>query len=111
VSDAPWKLRNSTLVLSVRLTPKSSSDTIDGIERLSDGRAVLKVRVRALPRDGEANRALLQTLAQNLKLPISSITLAAGATGRVKTVGLSGDPGVLQARLEAFADPASNKPS
>jgi uncharacterized protein len=29
----------------VRLTPKGGRDAIDGIERLADGRAVLKARV------------------------------------------------------------------
>jgi uncharacterized protein YggU (UPF0235/DUF167 family) len=34
-------------MLAVRLTPRGGRDAIDGIEQLSDGRRVLKVRVRA----------------------------------------------------------------
>jgi uncharacterized protein YggU (UPF0235/DUF167 family) len=42
----------------VRLTPRGGRDAIDGIEPLSAGRRVLKVRVRAAASEGEANAAL-----------------------------------------------------
>jgi uncharacterized protein len=45
------------LLSPVRLTPKGSRDEIGGAERLAGGRVVLKVRVRAVPQDGEANAA------------------------------------------------------
>ena len=45
-------------MLAVRLTPRGGRDAIDGIEQLSDGRRVLKVRVRAAASEGEANAAL-----------------------------------------------------
>jgi uncharacterized protein YggU (UPF0235/DUF167 family) len=44
----PWQRAGSGLLLSVRLTPRSASDALGGIETLSDGRAVVKLRVRAL---------------------------------------------------------------
>jgi len=46
------------------LTPKSARDEIGGIEELADGRTVLKVRVRAVPQDGEANAALQRLIAK-----------------------------------------------
>jgi len=45
-------------VVSVRLTPKGGRDSIDGVDTLADGTAVLKARVRAAPSEGEANAAL-----------------------------------------------------
>lgn len=51
-------MRGDNLVLFLGLTPRSSSDGIGGIENLTGGRTVLKVRVRAVPHDGEANEAL-----------------------------------------------------
>ncbi|MBI2250173.1 MAG: DUF167 domain-containing protein, partial [Brevundimonas diminuta] len=44
--------------LPVRLTPGASADRIDGWDVDAEGRAVLKVRVRARPVEGEANVAL-----------------------------------------------------
>ncbi len=43
------------VMLTVRLTPKSSRDEIVGVESFG-GETVLKARVRALPEDGRANR-------------------------------------------------------
>jgi uncharacterized protein (TIGR00251 family) len=86
-------------MLSLRLTPKSSRDGIDGIETLSDGRAVLKVRVRAVPEAGEANEALRRLLAKSLKIPNSAVTIESGATARLKLVRIAGDPAELEARL------------
>ena len=58
--------------------------------------------MRAVPEDGKANAALIAVTAKTLKLPASRIKLAAGATSRVKTLVLSGDPAELAARLEAL---------
>ena len=62
--NVPWHLRDNELFLSVRLTPKSSRDEIDGIGLLADGRSILKVRVRAVPENGKPNTALLRLLAK-----------------------------------------------
>lgn len=56
----PWSQIASGVAVAVRLTPKGGRDAIDGIETLSDGRAVLKVRVQAAPSEGEANAALIR---------------------------------------------------
>jgi uncharacterized protein YggU (UPF0235/DUF167 family) len=81
------------------LTPKSSRDQIDGIEQLSDGRPVLKVRVRAVPQDGEANGALVRLLAKALHISASAVRLESGAGGRLKTLHLQGDAETLAAGL------------
>jgi uncharacterized protein YggU (UPF0235/DUF167 family) len=95
----PWIVAGDGLRLMVRLTPRGGRDAIDGVETLADGRNVLKLRVRAAPSDGEANAALLALLARELDLPRSTVTLAAGATARLKTVALTGEPETLATRL------------
>ncbi|MFA6968170.1 DUF167 family protein [Bosea sp. (in: a-proteobacteria)] len=95
----PWSVAGDGLRLTVRLTPRGGRDAIDGVETLADGRPVLKLRVRVAPSDGEANAALLALLARELDLPRSTVTLAAGATARLKTVALTGEPQALAARL------------
>lgn len=99
IDARPWSLRGGKLVVSVRLTPKSSRDEIGGVDHLADGRAVLKVRVRALPQDGEANAALLRLIAKALHVSNAAVRLDSGATGRVKTLILTGDADDLQAEL------------
>lgn len=97
---APWTATASGLSIAIRLTPKGGRDAIDGIETLSDGRAVLKVRVRAAPTDGEANAALILLLAKMLDVPRRTVTLAAGETARIKRIVIDGDGAALAARLE-----------
>jgi uncharacterized protein (TIGR00251 family) len=53
-----------------------------------DGR--LKVAVTAPPVDGEANAAVIETLAKALGVGKSAIEIVAGATGRRKTVRVAG---------------------
>lgn len=88
----------------MRLTPRGGRDRIDGFASDADGRRVLKVRVAAPPVGGAANDALVRLLAKALGLPKSAVTIAAGATSRVKTVEIDGDPAALSATFEALSD-------
>jgi uncharacterized protein (TIGR00251 family) len=99
----PWTRQTDGLIVTVRLTPKGGRDAIDGIETLSDGRAVLKVRVRAPPSEGEANGALGLLLAKVLGVPPSRAEVVGGATSRIKRVKILGDAAALGATLEKIA--------
>jgi uncharacterized protein (TIGR00251 family) len=96
----PWSAAADGVALTVRLTPKGGRDSIDGIETLSDGRAVLKARVRAVPSEGEANAALVKLLAKALDVPARSVAVIGGASARVKRIAIGGDASTLIARLE-----------
>ena len=87
----------------MRLTPKGGRDAIDGIEVLSDGRPILKARVRAAPSEGEANTALCRLIATAVGVPPRDVSLAAGATARVKRLTIAGDGPTLIAALEKIA--------
>ena len=95
----PWTQVADGLVLTVRLTPKGGRDAIEGIERLADGRAVLKARVRAAPSEGAANAALVRLIADAFNVPPRAVTLMAGATARLKRVKIAGDAAALATRL------------
>ncbi|MET0873400.1 MAG: DUF167 family protein [Pseudolabrys sp.] len=82
--------------LTVRLTPKGGRDAIDGIETMSDNRAVLKIRVRAAPSEGEANAALIKLIATAVGRPTAR-------TARIKRMNISGDGPTLVAALEKIA--------
>ncbi|HMK78268.1 MAG TPA: DUF167 family protein [Xanthobacteraceae bacterium] len=103
MSNRAWTLAPDGLQVAVRLTPKGGRDSIDGIETLADGRAVLKARVRAAPSEGEANAALGRVLARALDVPSRDVTIVGGATSRIKRVKVIGDAAQLAAALEKIA--------
>ena len=100
----PWSPAPGGLRLTVRLTPRSSRDALEAPEILSDGRAVLKARVRAVPEKGRANEAVLKLLAKSLGLSASRARLLSGDTARRKSVFLEGDPQALAQSLMAALD-------
>jgi len=79
------------IVVMVRLTPRAAGDSIDGIDRISDGSEVAKVRVRAVPACGAANQSLVALLADALHVPKREVRIIAGATARLKQVHVTGD--------------------
>jgi len=103
-SAPPWIATPDGVIVMVRLTPKGGRDAIDGVERLADGRAVLKARVRAAPSEGEANAALGKLLAKAVGVPPSNIAIAAGASARIKRVIVAGHGPTLIAALEKIVE-------
>jgi len=93
----------------VRLTPRARADRIDGIAADTDGQPVLKAAVTAPPEQGRANAALIALLAKAWRTPKSSISIAAGATGRRKIVMIEGDADELMTRLELWVKDLSTK--
>ncbi len=98
--SVPWRAVAGGVVLDLRVTPKSGHDAIDGVAHLSSGQAVLKLRVRALPTDGQANDAVIALVAKSVRLPKSKISLERGGASRVKSLRLAGDSKTIVAALE-----------
>jgi uncharacterized protein (TIGR00251 family) len=98
----PWRISATGVSIALRVTPRGGRDGVDGIEQLSDGRTVLKVRVRAVADGGEANRAVLALLAKSLGVPKASVSLVSGTTSRLKQVAVEGDPARLGEALRAL---------
>lgn len=92
---ACYRIEDDAIVLKVRLTPKASRDSIDGIKTLADGVDHALARVRAVPEAGDANKALVVLLSRAFKVPKSSISVIAGATARLKHVRVAGSPTAL----------------
>lgn len=90
------------LIVTVRLTPGAAQDAIDGIEERG-GTPMLKARVRARPREGEANAALISLLAKRLRVPARRVEIISGATARVKRVKISGENAALARAIESVA--------
>lgn len=99
----PWRTSTTGVSIALRVTPRGGRDGVDGIEQLSDGRSVLKVRVRAIADGGEANRAVLALLVKSLGVPKASVSLLSGTTSRLKQVAVAGDPARLTEALRELA--------
>ena len=92
VSDTP-----SGATFAVRLHPRAKKNAITGT--LGDA---LKISLTAPTLEGRANHACIEFLADLLKLPRSSITIAAGQASRNKLIRISG---VSAADVEARLRP------
>lgn len=92
---SPWRAEAGGIRVAVRLTPKASTDRIDGPTRLSDDSIVIAARVRAVPEDGRANKALEKLLAATFGVPRSSVRVVAGQQSRLKQVHIEGDAEAL----------------
>lgn len=103
MGDAPYRLRDDGIDLFVRLTPKAAVNRLEGVETAADGRCHLKARVRAVPENGAANQALQRLVAKALGVPVSAVSVVAGATARLKTLRVLGDPAALVTSLKALA--------
>lgn len=75
------------IVFPVHLVPGAKADRVVGWT--AEGR--LKVRVRARPVEGAANRALLVVLAENLKVRPRDLQIVAGEKARLKTLRSRGN--------------------
>jgi uncharacterized protein YggU (UPF0235/DUF167 family) len=100
-----WQEKPGGVEVRVRVTPRGGRDAVDGVDVLGDGKAVLKVRVRAVPEGGAANEAVRRLIATMLGRPASAVRLAAGATSRVKTLSIAGDPAEIARGLDDACRP------
>jgi uncharacterized protein YggU (UPF0235/DUF167 family) len=103
MAAVPWSPVAGGISLAVRLTPKGGRDAFDGVEIMPDGNAVLKVRVRVAPAEGQANAALTGLVAKAVGLPRRDVTLVSGPTSRLKRLVISGHGPTLIAALEKIA--------
>ena len=97
--DLPARLDAAGISIHVRLTPKSSSARIAGVEDFG-GQPVLKAYVTVPPEDGKANAALSALIAGWLGVPKSKVTIASGQKSRLKTVAVAGGTSELLAKVE-----------
>jgi len=85
---------------AIRVQPRASRNAVVG--ELGD---VLKIALTAPPVEGKANQACVEFLAKLLGVSRSSVTIAAGETGRNKVIRISGlDAEEVRRRLKLTAD-------
>jgi uncharacterized protein (TIGR00251 family) len=84
-----WQLRerDGAISFDIVVQPRAARPKIGPMH---DGR--LKISVTAPPADGEANAAVIELLAKHLGVARGAIEIAAGHTGRRKTLRVHGVP-------------------
>ena len=91
--------------LDVWVTPRAAQP---GLGPLREGR--LRAAVSAPPVDGEANEAVRALVAKQLGVARGQVAVLRGATGRNKTLAVTGDPAALVSRAQALCTPAAGTP-
>lgn len=71
--------------LEIKVQPRSSRNQI-----LGEQEGALRVKLTAPPVDGEANQALLEFLARQLKLPRKNLRIVKGESSRLKLLEVTG---------------------
>jgi uncharacterized protein (TIGR00251 family) len=73
------------ITFAIKVHPRAKRNAITG--EIGDA---LKVALTAPPVDGKANEACIEFFAKLLKVPRSSVTIAAGLTSRNKVIRVTG---------------------
>lgn len=82
MSGAAWhEWRGGQLILRVHVQPRAAATAVIGQHG-----ARLKVRVKGLPREGEANAELCRFLAGQFNVARSKVNVVAGHGSREKTI-------------------------
>lgn len=72
--------------MRIRATPNASKDEIFGTQIRDDGLCYLKLKVRALPAENDANIAIIALLAKTFGIAKSHLEIASGHKSRVKII-------------------------
>lgn len=87
----------SGATFSIKVHPRAKKDAITGT--ISDA---LKVALTAPPVEGKANEACIRFFAEFLRVPRSSVTIAAGESSRNKVIRVNGlTAAQVEERLQA----------
>lgn len=98
---AVWR-HGDRVHMRLRVTPRSSVERIEGTMETAEGPAI-RMKVRAAPTDNEANEAVIRLVARITNRPPSSVAILAGATSRIKTLAVSGNPDEVERALKDLA--------
>ena len=87
MGTAPFRVEGTRVTFRINVKPRASADRL----RL-DNTGRLRLEIRALPADGEANTAIIKFFARQLKVPQDSVEIAMGGKSRQKLIRILGHP-------------------
>jgi uncharacterized protein YggU (UPF0235/DUF167 family) len=100
-TSAVWR-QGDRVQVRLRVTPRSSVERMEGPMETAEGPAI-RTKVRAAPTDNKANEAVVRLVAGIAGRPPSAVTILAGATSRIKTLAISGNPDEVERALKDLA--------
>lgn len=68
------------IIVNIKISPNSKKNEI-----INEGEFV-KIKITAQPIDGKANKAVIEFLSKNFKIPKTSIKILKGETSKEKTI-------------------------
>lgn len=68
------------LIVNIKISPNSKKNEIVRVKEYT------KIKITAQPIDGKANKALVEFLSKNFKIPKTSIKILKGETSKEKTI-------------------------
>jgi uncharacterized protein (TIGR00251 family) len=81
--------------LAVRVRPGAKKNDVSGLHA-----GAVKISLTAPPVDGRANEALIEFIAELVRIPRARVSLVSGATSRMKVLRITGKSAVeVQAAL------------
>ena len=96
----PVKDTSEGVTFTVKVHPRARKNAITG----TVGEA-LKLALTAPPVEGRANQAVVEFFADLFEIPRSSVTIASGASSRVKRIDIAGiNAAHAQLRLQSILD-------
>lgn len=87
------------VIFNLKISPNSSKNEII---KCDDG--TVKVKITAQPIDGKANKALLEFLSKQFKIPKTSIEIIKGHTGKDKTLLIKTNDDLIIQKLKSFVN-------
>ena len=85
------------VTIELRAQPRARRNALD-----CSAAQALKAAVTAPAEDGRANKAVIELLANQWRLPKSAFEVTRGAAARDKVLSISGEPAVLAGRIAAW---------
>ena len=90
ISQFLQELQDKGLIyLSVKVIPKWCRTELVDIFMDEEGHQTLKIKLKAAPEKGKANRELIEFLSNLLNTPKSNITIVSGQTSRKKIIKIT----------------------
>lgn len=98
MADPPFLRRTGAgVTIELRAQPRARRSVLT-----CAGQGTLKAAVMTPAEDGKANRAVIELLAAEWRLPKSTFEVMRGAAARDKTVSIAGEPASLAGRIEQW---------
>jgi len=83
--------KNSSEYFRIKVIPGSSKNELKEIMEDGEGGKTYKIRVKAAPEKGKANKELISFLSQHFNVPKEKISILSGKTEQLKLIKIESE--------------------